>query len=283
MPTPTARRVASPGWVALCAWVVPGGGYFLLRERSRAITICVTIVLLFLLGILVGGIRVMDPPGWGEHGYMAPIVKQNHGDNRYPMMRIEPSTEDQENHPDTPSQDGFFGSALAQQPLAELGNKPWFVGQILCGPITLMASAVSVHEAKPPALISGSHSRSWEIGALYTAVAGMLNLLEAHDAPEYSSVHSLEHSQRRCCLSTDARCPADLAEALELVAPALAAVRGSVDRLQIHPLPRDAAHVARVGGIVPDDRPGHDSRRRRAGGIGFADAVMARSFMSGSD
>jgi hypothetical protein len=72
--------------------------------------------------------------------------------------------------------------------MAELGDKPWYVGQILCGPIALVASAVSVHAAHPSAGLPGqetwpsSHSRSWEIGALYTAVAGMLNLLVIIDS-----------------------------------------------------------------------------------------------------
>jgi hypothetical protein len=55
--------------------------------------------------------------------------------------------------------------------------------------VTLAASALSVDLAKPTSNsptphegVAMSHSRSWEIGALYTAVAGMLNLLAIIDS-----------------------------------------------------------------------------------------------------
>jgi hypothetical protein len=57
-------------------------------------------------------------------------------------------------------------------------NKPWFIGQVLAGPISV-ASALWADHVDP---LRVSHSRSWEIGTLYTAVAGMLNLLALIDA-----------------------------------------------------------------------------------------------------
>jgi hypothetical protein len=181
--------------------------------RSRALTIFVSIVLLFLMGILVGGIRIMDAPGWGEYGYMSQLVR--HGtDRNVTMIHVDPASEDEVVHP----RDGnvYLGTALLNEPLSELGNKPWFVGQILCGPMTLMASAASAHAAHPkidpqtgevastsiPGIgvkaIEGtpvSHSRSWEIGALYTAVAGMLNLLAIIDST-FRAGHSGQHDEK---------------------------------------------------------------------------------------
>jgi hypothetical protein len=170
--------------------LIPGGGYFLIGERTRAITSGVAIVALFLAGILVGGIRIMDPPGWGQYGYMTQLVQRF--DRRHQQLaddysRIEPSSADESREPSDDDRDQPAGPALLRQPIAELGDKPWYVGQILCGPLTLLASAVSVSAAHP-APGSGletwpsSHSRSWEIGALYTAVAGMLNLLVIIDS-----------------------------------------------------------------------------------------------------
>jgi hypothetical protein len=49
--------------VGLLAWVVPGGGHFLLKEKKRAIIIFATIVLTFCVGIYVGSIGVIDPVG----------------------------------------------------------------------------------------------------------------------------------------------------------------------------------------------------------------------------
>ncbi|MGD0767610.1 MAG: DUF6677 family protein [Tepidisphaeraceae bacterium] len=177
--------------VCLFAWLMPGGGYLLIGQRARGATVAVTIIALFLAGILVGGIRIMDPPGWGQFGYMSQLVEKY--DRRRQQLegeysRVEPSSSEEEANPGSDG-DKPAGPALLTEPLGELGDKPWYVGQILCGPMTLAASAVSVHVAHPPAgsqtAVEGvpqSHSRSWEIGTLYTAVAGMLNLLVIIDS-----------------------------------------------------------------------------------------------------
>jgi hypothetical protein len=47
--------------VGLLAWVVPGGGHFLLNERRRAVVIFVTVLLTFFVGLYVGSIGVIDP------------------------------------------------------------------------------------------------------------------------------------------------------------------------------------------------------------------------------
>src|SRR4051794_29805906 len=54
--TPTAERpgVSAIAAVAL-AWLVPGGGHFLLGRRTRAFLICGSVVLMFLLGIMMRG------------------------------------------------------------------------------------------------------------------------------------------------------------------------------------------------------------------------------------
>jgi hypothetical protein len=47
----------------LLAWLVPGGGHFLLNERKRAAVIFVAVVLTFLVGLYVGSIGIIDPVG----------------------------------------------------------------------------------------------------------------------------------------------------------------------------------------------------------------------------
>ena len=47
--------------VGLLSWLIPGSGYFLLKEKKRAIIIFVTIVLTFCVGLYVGSIGVIDP------------------------------------------------------------------------------------------------------------------------------------------------------------------------------------------------------------------------------
>ena len=49
--------------VALAGWVVPGAGYFLLKETKRGTIILVTIVLTFCIGLYIGSIGVIDPVG----------------------------------------------------------------------------------------------------------------------------------------------------------------------------------------------------------------------------
>ena len=49
--------------VGLLSWIVPGGGYLLLREYKRAIIVFVTISLTFLTGLYIGSIGVIDPVG----------------------------------------------------------------------------------------------------------------------------------------------------------------------------------------------------------------------------
>ena len=43
------------------AWLVPGGGHFVLHEQRRAAIIFVTVLLTFAVGVYVGSIGVIDP------------------------------------------------------------------------------------------------------------------------------------------------------------------------------------------------------------------------------
>ena len=47
--------------VGLLGWLVPGGGYFVLKEKKRAIIIFIAIVLTFCTGLYVGSIGVVVP------------------------------------------------------------------------------------------------------------------------------------------------------------------------------------------------------------------------------
>ena len=121
--------------VALAAWILPGAGYWLLGERSRGITIGVTILILFILGIFIGGVRIVEAP-------------------------LGPGT-------------------LSQR----IGDKPWFVPQVLTGPVAIAAAYATERCKQTPELkFISPHARIQEIPTLYTAVAGMLNLLAIIDA-----------------------------------------------------------------------------------------------------
>ncbi len=148
-PMPDARKTKflPPPLVALAAWILPGSGYWLIGQRARGLVVGVTILLLFFAGLLIGGIRVVDSP-WIE----------------------------------SPQQMRERQSKLPLNPVASLLQKPWFIGQIFAGPVVLAANKVGVSWGGGDEGAPFSHSRVYEIGTLYAAVAGMLNLMAIIDA-----------------------------------------------------------------------------------------------------
>lgn len=148
-----------PGMVGLAQWALPGLGYWILGYRARGVTIGVTVLLIFVLGLLIGGVRVLEVPTYDHNGQ--------------PL--------------DTPW-------------YQEVRAKPWSVAQIMVGPVGIAAGALSVYASRPDSAAtsdagpsgyttskagargSESHARTNEIAVLYTAVAGMLNLLAIIDS-----------------------------------------------------------------------------------------------------
>lgn len=51
--------------VALIAWLCPGAGYLVIGQRSRGLTIGITVLILFLFGLLIGGLKVVAAPDLG--------------------------------------------------------------------------------------------------------------------------------------------------------------------------------------------------------------------------
>ena len=154
--------------IALAGWLVPGGGYWLLGKRPRALVIGITILLLYLLGILFGGIRVVDVPGYDALGQPLMVEVRRPVNGR---AQIVPQR------------------ALTARPLTEIADKPWFIPQSLMGPINFIAAKVSLVVSRgadsadsTSSFVRRSHGRMFEIGTLYTAIAGMLNLLAIIDS-----------------------------------------------------------------------------------------------------
>jgi hypothetical protein len=139
-----------PPWLAgVLGWVLPGLGHLLIGERWRALTIFLAIGGMFLGGLFVGGVRVIDLPGYVE------------GER-------------------TLTRDGRW--TLVASPVGSLTRSLWFVPQALAGPATFVAGYGGVIAAnnefqKPTA-------RLGDIGVLYVAVAGMMNLVALLDAAD---------------------------------------------------------------------------------------------------
>lgn len=176
MSSAPARKYMPPApLVALVAWLIPGAGYLLIGQRARGLTVGITIFLLFISGLLIGGIRVIDCP-WIESPAQTAERLRREENGKYHL-----------------------------NPVQALLQKPWFIGQALAGPIAFVTNKIGVswerpapagtippEDSPPDSPLQGapfSHSRVYEIGTLYTAVAGMLNLLAIIDAAYRASNH----------------------------------------------------------------------------------------------
>src|SRR5689334_2378668 len=125
MPQAYSTFVAPAPLVAAAGWVLPGVGYLLIGQKARAIVVGITILVLFMCGLLIGGVRVVDVPGYDDQGRRVVL--------------------DARGNVDRSGRSNASGDwALTARPFAEIANKPWFVGQILAGPMCLIAAHYSL-------------------------------------------------------------------------------------------------------------------------------------------
>lgn len=150
--------------VAGAGWLLPGLGYWVIGLRSRALFAGATILLLFLVGIFVGGIRVIDVPGYRDQVRM--------GDYS-----------DLGGHRKVRTPEGRW--VLAARPLATVLDKPWYIAQFMAGPVTLISSYFSIEAGQQQHPKATAHVG--EFGTLFCAIAGMLNLLIIIDASARSA------------------------------------------------------------------------------------------------
>ncbi len=166
-------RVPPAPLVAIAGWILPGAGYWLLGQKARALVIGITIVCLWLMGLAVGGVRIIEVPKFDDHGrYIGP-----------PDYRRDPNN---------PNRVYRVGGATFVE---ELRDKPWSIAQVLAGPVAIVSGTFSIHAARPAegeleSRVPIPHARLWEISVLYTAVAGMLNLIALIDA-----AHRARHAE----------------------------------------------------------------------------------------
>src|SRR5437867_3479253 len=97
------KKNVAPAMVALAGWLVPGMGYWLLGQRARALVVGLTTLLIFAAGILIAGVRVIEVPGYDDRGN-AIQVQTGPREKQWIM--------------------------LSRGGLGEIGNKPWYVGQV---------------------------------------------------------------------------------------------------------------------------------------------------------
>lgn len=183
------RRVPSPMLIAFAGWILPGLGYWLIGQRARALVTGTTIIILFTAGTLIGGVRVIQVPGFGEDGGKLYAWYAAAADPDRPGIARQVTIVSETRPPRGQFQQGPWVVTDFRSLLGEIGNKPWSICQIMGGPIAIAGGAASVSVSRPADASNASsapgklsHSRINEIAVLYTAVAGMLNLLVLVDA-----------------------------------------------------------------------------------------------------
>src|SRR5437016_1756516 len=115
----TESSAAPAPFVALMGWLLPGGGYFLIHEPLRGLVIGVTVLAMFVFGLLIGGVRVIDVPGFDDLGRKVYVdVRQDRRGGRVEVRNV-------------------YGQGrwiMLVHPIPEIGNKLWNVPQCLVGP-----------------------------------------------------------------------------------------------------------------------------------------------------
>ena len=64
---------------------MPGSGYLLIGQWARGITAGLTILLTFVAGIFIGGVRVVDVPGYAEGGRKVMLVPEDSAAPRWAL------------------------------------------------------------------------------------------------------------------------------------------------------------------------------------------------------
>lgn len=171
-------QTASPAAVAIAAILLPGLGYWLLGQPKRALLTGGGIIALFVLGLLIAGMQVISVPGFegGNLKYLDPTIvsyksagADSMGVEHYLVThRTQQGVRDEQTIRRPELQ-------LPNAPIAAIADNLWFLGQIFVGPLCAVAGYLSIHMAQME--IGRSYGRVADVGSLYTAVAGMLNLL----------------------------------------------------------------------------------------------------------
>ena len=170
-------RAEAPQWnlkATVAAWLLPGLGHFLIGQQRRAVILAVTIGSIWVAGLLIGGISVI---------------------REFPL--------------DLAHLVGRRTNQVAHQDRKSY----WFLGQMLVGPTWIVHFGLEWIEANdpqpkptqtPPPTYEPSFGHVYEQGILYTALAGLLNLLAIIDVFYHGERRELVRQQNPVQPSGDA-------------------------------------------------------------------------------
>jgi hypothetical protein len=204
--------------VALLGWILPGAGYWLIGQRGRALCSGISILVLWILGLLIAGVRVIEVPGYqtanGERVMSSVLVQA------VDPRTGRPEVDEKGSPVYAPAREPGTNLPMKQwvmqvSPLNEIRDKPWSVPQAMAGPIAIASGMLSVYadgedastrkldpDTNQPIPGSGksigelSHARINEIGSLYLSVAGLLNLMIIIDS-SWRASHLGQHSEEQ--------------------------------------------------------------------------------------
>lgn len=145
------------------SWLIPGAGYFLLGQKARGCVIGITIHLLFIGGLLLGGLRAVNPsdqPIWGYTQMLA----------GWPNLAAVAA---QRQRVEWEYQQNRFISNKTRDEQVE-----WF-------------------KTNPPTWRFYS-PKTQDVGTVYCGIAGMLNLLVIFDVFLAATARSQRHHDATC-------------------------------------------------------------------------------------
>jgi hypothetical protein len=148
---------------AFLGWLFPGLGHFYQRRYGKAVLFSVTIMTIFLWGLYLGGSREL---GLGRVVYFS----MRPGDLRYPFF-----CQMWVGLPVFP--------ALVQAFRVSSGKEPLWHG--LMAPPLLRPDRADPQDLYPPFTVDTLHKRLhryFDLGTVYTMIAGLLNILVIYDA-----------------------------------------------------------------------------------------------------
>lgn len=156
------------GYAALvAAWLAPGLGHWLIGQKARGVILGLTVYILFGAGLLLGGIRAINPadqPIWTYTQFLTgwPMLISNHLEMQTRLELADPATI---NNPELKEQTLQYQMEYQPRPMDET-------------PDQAQARAKAFLDAHP---IFAYHPKVQDMGSVYCGIAGMLNLLVIFD------------------------------------------------------------------------------------------------------
>ena len=181
-----------PFWAAILAWLLPGAGHFYQRRFLKGVIFSVTILAIYVSGVAIGGGQVVYA-SWRPNDHRWQFACQ---------MGV--------GLPAMPAVAQYFRTRDGQEPF--FANRAYFIdgngvaverelgdpNTVATGPFSPPPGPVLADGRCVLAIWHEELGHRFEIGTLYTVVAGLLNLLAVYDAfagPAFARMRSEDEDE----------------------------------------------------------------------------------------